>query len=90
MVESGDQEYYGFTYKDCDGKVYSTKIEKDGIMWSDALHDYIRFLESIYGYEIKSKVRIEAPKWLHLMQEEGDFFDPWSENYFYYEDEKED
>jgi hypothetical protein len=63
MIESADKEYYGFEYKDCDGKVYKQRVEKSEVTWHEVLEDYLAFLGGIYGYDIKSQVRVQAPVW---------------------------
>jgi len=88
MVESGDKEYYGFVYKDCDGKVYKSKYENNNGTWTEALEDFIRFLESVYKYDIKSQVKIKAPFW--AKSEDVDWYDPWVDNYFYEDEEDND
>lgn len=84
MIESGDKAYYGFVYQDDDGKRYKAQYENTGESWTEALEDFIRFLESIYKYDIKSQVKIKAPAWANYKN--IDWFDPWENNYFY-EDE---
>ena len=66
MVESGDKEYYGFEYKDCDGKVYKTRIETTDHTWDEILNDFVKFLENVYGYEIMHKIKVQEPMWLSL------------------------
>ena len=84
---------YGFTYMDCDGKTYKKEISTEGATWPEALKDYVRFLESVFQYDIMSKVRIKEPDWLDAMYEHyPDYIDPWTGEYFNddYEDGKED
>lgn len=83
---------YGFTYMDCDGKTYKKEISTEGATWSEALNDYVRFLESVFQYDIMSKVRIKEPVWLDAMHEHYPYYnDPWTGKYFNddYEDDKE-
>jgi hypothetical protein len=80
---------YGFTYTDCDGKVYKKEISTEGASWHECLNDYVRFLESIYGYNIMEQVRIKEPMWLDTMYEHySDYIDPWTGQYF--SDDQED
>jgi hypothetical protein len=79
---------YSFTYTDCDGKVYNKTITTPGATWSECLNDYVRFLESIFQYDIMSKVRLQEPIWLTAMYEHHhDWLDPWTGEYFVKEDE---
>ena len=83
---------YGFTYTDCDGKTYKKEISTEGATWSEALNDYVRFLESVFQYDIMPNVRIKEPVWLDMMYEHHpDYIDPWTGEYFNtdYEDGKE-
>ena len=74
---------YGFVYTDCDGKIYKKEISTEGATWTEALNDYVRFLESVFQYDIMSKVRIEEPKYLDMMYEYyPDYIDPWKGEYF--------
>ena len=74
---------YGFTYKDCDGKTYKKEIATEGATWSEALNDYVRFLESVFQYDIMPNVRIKEPVWLDMMYEHHpDYIDPWTGEYF--------
>ena len=80
---------YGFTYKDCDGKTYKKEIATEGATWSEVLNDYVRFLESVFQYDIMSKVRIKEPFWMDTMYEHyPDYLDPWTGQYF--SDDQED
>jgi hypothetical protein len=84
MIDSDEAlQTYGFTYTDCDGKVYNKEIRTPGAMWSECLNDYVRFLESIFQYDIMSKVRLQEPIWLSAMYEHHhDWVDPWKGEYF--------
>lgn len=63
---------YSFTYTDCDGKVYTKTISTPGATWHECMDDFVKFLESVFGYPIKPQVRLGEPKWL----------DPWTGEYF--------
>jgi hypothetical protein len=79
---------YGFTYTDCDGKVYTKTISTPGATWSECLNDYVRFLESVFQYGIMEKVRLQEPIWLAAMYEHHhDYLDPWTGEYFTLEEE---
>lgn len=81
---------YGFTYKDCEGKVYNKEIQTSGASWSECLNDYVRFLESIFQYNIMNKVRIEEPIWMDLVYEHyPNYVDPWTGGYFVKEAEED-
>lgn len=84
MINENDvMQKYGFMYVDCTGKVYRKEIETGGASWHECLNDYVRFLESIYGYNIMEQVRIKEPKWLDVMYEHySDYCDPWTGEYF--------
>ena len=85
------EQIYSFTYTDCYGKEYSKTIKTPGVTWMECLNDYVRFLESIYGYDIMSKVRLKEPVWLNTMYDYySDFTDPWTGEYFVDEEEYED
>jgi hypothetical protein len=79
---------YGFIYTDCDGKVYNKTINTPGATWHECMDDYVKFLESVFGYAIKPQVRLEQPMWLDAMYEyHSDYIDPWTGEYFVKEDE---
>ena len=80
---------YGFTYMDCDGKTYKKEISTEGATWSEALNDYVRFLESVFQYDIRSQVRIKEPKYQHLVEDEWGYIDPWTGQYFNDDDDNE-
>lgn len=83
MNDDKDYTSYAFQYTDCDGKVYATTVENPGPTWTEALNDYVRFLESVFQYDIMNKVRIEEPKYLDAMYEHyPDYIDPWKGEYF--------
>ena len=83
MNDDTDYTGYAFQYTDCDGKVYNTTINNPGPTWTEALNDYVRFLESVFQYDIMSKVRIQEPLYLDVMYEHyPDYVDPWKGEYF--------
>ena len=52
MIESGDKEYNGFSYKDCDGKVHEAKFSADDdnfTTWHEVMNDFVNFLSNVYG-----------------------------------------
>ena len=55
-----DEEYtsYGFMYRDCGGKVSNHEVTIDDVTWPEVLNDFVDFLQSVYGYNIKDSVRI--------------------------------
>jgi hypothetical protein len=54
-----------------------------GPTWMEALDDYVRFLESVYKYDIRSKVRLEEPVYLKgVKAEDWGYIDPWTGEYF--------
>ena len=82
---------YGFMYVDCTGKVYRKEIETPGASWHKCLNDYVRFLETIYGYNIMDQVRIKEPMWLATMYEHHhDYLDPWTGQYFNDDDDNKE
>ena len=90
MIESADKDYYGFEYSDCDGKVYKTRINGAGATWMEALDDYVNFLQTVFKYDIKSKIRVEEPFWFS-MQESYDFehYTGWGGDFFVKDDEED-
>jgi hypothetical protein len=60
------EQEYSFSYTDCDGKVYQTTIKTPDCTWLEALDDFVKFLESVFKYEIQSKIRVEQPFWMKL------------------------
>lgn len=76
-------QQYSFTYTDCTGKAHKKEILTEGVTWAECLNDYVRFLESVFQYEIMPKVRIQEPGWLDSMFEHyPDYLDPWTGEYF--------
>jgi hypothetical protein len=74
---------YGFTYIDCNGKVYKKEISTPGASWHECMDDYVKFLETIFGYPIKHQVRLEEPMYLKGMYESyPDYLDSWTGEYF--------
>lgn len=74
---------FGFTYKDCNGKTYTKEIVTEGATWKECLNDYVRFLESVFQYNIMDQVRIQEPVWLTTMYDQyPDYLDPWTGHYF--------
>ena len=82
---------YSFSYTDCNGKVYTKTIDTPGATWHECMDDYVKFLESVFGYDIKSQVRLEEPKWLDTMYEHHpEWLDPWTGEYFVKDKENEE
>jgi hypothetical protein len=74
---------YGFSYTDCEGKVYKKEISTPGASWHECMDDYVKFLETIFGYPIKHQVRLEEPMYLKSMYENyPSYIDPWTGEYF--------
>ena len=85
MINEDDDvtQQYGFEYTDCDGKVYKKQIITAGATWHECMDDYVKFLESVFGYSIKDQVRLEEPKWLDTVYEHYPaYLDPWTVEYF--------
>ena len=84
MIDNDEvMQAYGFSYMDCNGKTYEKVIKTPGATWSECLNDYVRFLESVFQYEIMEKVRLQEPLWLSTMYERhDDYLDPWTGEYF--------
>ena len=81
-------QQYGFTYTNCGGKTYKKEITTEGCTWMECLNDYVRFLESVFQYDIMKKVRIEEPVWMDAMYEHYPHYIPeWTGEYFTVEDE---
>ena len=84
-------QQYSFTYTDCDGKTYKKEISTEGCTWLECLNDYVRFLESVFQYDIMEKVRIQEPVWMDAMYEHYPHYIPeWTGEYFTVEEEEED
>ena len=81
-------QQYGFVYVDCDGKTYKKEIITGGATWMECMNDYVRFLESIFQYNIMNNVRLREPVYLSAMKEHySDYLDPWTGEYFVEEEE---
>jgi hypothetical protein len=90
MIESADKDYYGFEYGDCDGKVYKTRINGAGPTWMEALDDYVNFLQTVFKYDIKSKVRVEEPVWFgNLDSNDFESYTGWGGGFFVKDDEED-
>ena len=72
-----DEDYtsYGFIYRDCGGKVSKHEVTLDEVTWPEVLNDFVNFLQSVYGYDIKDSIRIEKPRYETLPE-------PWTGKYF--------
>lgn len=79
-MTDNNESYYAFEHRDYDGKTIYTRVTSQD-RWSDVLEDFVRFLEGIYKYGIKDKIRLEKPVWADLMSEH-DIYDPWQDHYF--------
>ena len=74
---------YSFTYTDCNGKKYEKTINTPDCTWMECMNDYVRFLESIFQYNIMDNVRLKEPVYLSAMKEHySDYLDPWTGEYF--------
>lgn len=82
MIDIEDQTAYAFSYTDCDGKVYNTSIQQPGPTWIECLDDFVSFLESVYKYDIRSKIRIKEPAYQRMVENEAGYLDPWNGAYF--------
>lgn len=82
MNDDTDYTGYAFQYTDCDGKVYNTTVNNPGPTWMEALDDYVSFLESVYKYDIRSKVRVKEPAYQRMVEHEHGYIDPWNGEYF--------
>lgn len=79
------EQVYSFSYTDGDGKEHTKTIKTPGATWSECLNDYVRFLESVFGYEIMSQVRLKDNVFRRSLLEDYpyyEFTDPWSGGYF--------
>lgn len=74
------REYFAFEHRDYNGKVFYYKVSGDD-RWAYVLEDFVRFLEGIYKYNIKDKIRLKKPGWFGL-DPEVDMMDPWQYHYF--------
>ena len=88
MIDTEDFTSYSFKYTDCEGKTYTSSFDNPGPTWMEALDDYVRFLESIYKYDIRSKVRVEEPTYQKSVENVWGYIDPWTGEYFTKEDDK--
>lgn len=74
---------YSFTYTDCEGKKYEKTITTPGCTWMECMNDYVRFLESVFQYNIMNSVRLKEPVYLSAMYDHySDYIDPWTGEYF--------
>lgn len=80
MIDMEDHTEYAFRYTDCDGKVYSTLIDNPGPTWVECLDDFVSFLESVYKYDIRSKIRLRDDQ--QLKNTPWSYIDPWHGEYF--------
>lgn len=81
-------QQYGFVYIDCNGKTYKKEILTEGCTWMECMNDYVRFLESIFQYNIMENVRLREPVYLAAINEHySDYLDPWTGEYFVEEEE---
>ena len=85
MIDIEDHTEYAFRYTDCDGKVYNTTIQQPGPTWMEALDDFVSFLESVYKYDIRSKVRLRDDQ--QLNNNPWSYIDPWRGEYYVPEEE---
>lgn len=86
MIDIEDKTEYAFKYTDCDGKVYNTTIQQPGPTWMEALDDYVNFLESVFKYDIRSKIRLSVDQ--ELKNAPWGYIDPWSGEYFAKDEEE--
>ncbi len=70
-----DNTIYGFAYRDCDGKQYKHEVTVEEVTWPEVLDDFVNFLQGVYGYDIKSQIRIEQPKYcINDQAWQGEYF----------------
>lgn len=82
MIEEISQTY-SFSYTDCEGKEQTKIVKTPGPTWHECMDDYVKFLETVFGYDIKNQVRLEEPAWLGTMYNHyPDWCDPWTGEYF--------
>jgi hypothetical protein len=82
MIDIEDKTEYTFRYIDCDGKTYTSQFENPGPTWMEALDDFVGFLESVYKYDIRSKIRIKEPAYQRMVENEAGYLDLWHGEYF--------
>jgi hypothetical protein len=63
-MNDDDYTSYGFMYRDCGGKVSKHEVIVDEVTWPEVLNDFVDFLQHVYGYEIKSSIRVKEPFWM--------------------------
>lgn len=56
------RDYYTFTYReeDDDRNIHVRRSFEDATTWPVVLQEFLNFLNGVYGYDVSSKVRIEA------------------------------
>lgn len=81
---------YSFSYTDCDGKKYEKTVTTPGVTWMECMNDYVRFLESIFQYNIMDNVRLKEPAYYSAIREDWSYIDPWTGGYFAGEEQDED
>ncbi len=88
MIDIEDHTAYSFQYVDCDGKVYTTKFNNPGPTWMECLDDFVSFLESVYKYDIRSKIRLRDDQ--QVKNNPWPYIDPWSGEYYVPEEESKE
>jgi hypothetical protein len=48
----------------------------------EALDDYVNFLESVFKYDIRSKIRLQEPAYQKSVKQDRSYIDPWKGEYF--------
>ena len=90
MIEEISQTY-SFSYTDCEGKEQTKIVKTPGPTWHECMDDYVKFLETVFGYSIRDQVRLEKPLWLGEMYSHyPDYNDPWTGEYFTTEEETDE
>ena len=88
MIDIEDQTAYSFQYVDCDGKVRTAKFNNPGPTWMECLDDFVSFLESVYKYDIRSKIRLRDDQ--QVKNTPWSYIDPWSGEYYVPEEESKE
>lgn len=79
---------YSFTYTDDEGKTRTFDVNNADDSWPEMLNDFVKFMETIYDYPIKPKIRLQAPLWFKYFDYSYDVYDPWEDNYWYPDEEE--
>lgn len=54
-----DKEFWEFLYRDQDDNLTTFSFQSgDGITWGEVIDKFVAFVEQVYGYPIKDRIKI--------------------------------